>query len=509
MPRNIIFVCADQLGARYLDCYGGPVPSTPTLSALAREGVRFDRCYATCPVCAPNRATMLTGRSPVIHGLQVNNQVLRTEMPTYAHVLRRAGYRTGGFGKFHQTPMHQPIPRDVWNLGFDESMITEDTKWGPWLEWVGREHPEHYDTALGLAWHNWPNTPLSPERARAVDATRRIYEPLRQSQPFRLMWPSPLPAELHDTTFITNCGLDFIRRHRAEHADQPFFCHISYVDPHDPYDPPAPYSSMFRPEDMPDALPADWLADPCPTLRANQVFHGFERIYDKPEVVRQLRAFYHGSMRFMDDQIARIVTYLRKADLWNDTVLLFTSDHGDLLGDHGLLTKGEKPYDGGVRCPLVVAGGGSSAGSTDRLTCTLDLFPTFCDWADVPAAERPPVEGRSFAPVCAGLADPDPWPAVSVAYGSVESVVSADQWRLSRFVDDNYGQLFNLADDPDEQRNLYCDPASAARRQRMLEQLVDVMARPRRIRDYRAMPAVNGRKMDTPGGELIPLSPVF
>ncbi len=123
--KNIIFITADQLAARWLGCYGSGVDSTPTLDRLAAEGVRFERCYATFPVCAPNRATMLTGRSPVVHGITTNNYVLRTDMPTYAHVLQRQGYRTGGFGKFHQTPMHMPVG-DMAHLGFDESVVSDE-----------------------------------------------------------------------------------------------------------------------------------------------------------------------------------------------------------------------------------------------------------------------------------------------------------------------------------------------------------------------------------------------
>jgi choline-sulfatase len=492
-PLNIVFIMADQLAAGFLHCYGGEVDSTPTLDRLAAEGARFERCYATHPVCAPNRATILTGRSSCVHGIISNNFVLATDDPTYAHVLRAAGYRTGGFGKFHQTPMHTPAPDHLAHLGFDVSHVTEDPKW-PWLDWVAEHHPDYYEPALAMCWP-WPNTPSDPRFAEREEALRQYLTPLQEAEPWPLMHPSPLPPEVHDTTYITEMGLTFMQDCVDHHAGQPFFCHVSYVDPHDPYDPPEPYASMFDPADMRDPLPAAWMEEDFETLAAaHHEFPGFSDIYDQPAVIRRLRALYHGSLRFLDDQIARIVSFLEAQGLWDSAVLVFTTDHGDMLGDHGLITKGVKPYDTGIRVPLIVAGAGVAPQVVDRLTCTLDFYPTFCDWAALPPEARPPVEGCSFAPVCAGGDDPEPWPEVLVSYGGVQTVISDDGWRLTRFPDEARGQMFNLVADPGEQHNLYDDPAFADRRRRLLEQLVRALGRPGRTPHYRTMPVVDGMK---------------
>jgi arylsulfatase len=490
--KNIIFIMADQLAAKWLGCYGSDVPSTPSLDRLAAQGMRFDRCYATFPVCAPNRATALTGRSPVVHGITTNNYVLRTDMPTYAHVLRRQGYRTGGFGKFHQTPMHMPVPDSLDYLGFDEAVVSEDPKWGPWTEWIKREHPEYYDAALAVAWPFWPNHPAPEDVSRAKRARNRILVPLMARSLWPVMYPSPLPPELHDTTFITDRGLDFIDRHRVEHPDEPFFCHISYVDPHDPYDPPEPYASRFEPADMPAPLPAEWIDEGIQALAKAQRFWRFDQVWHNPDVVAHLRALYHGSLRLIDQQIGRLVTYLHANGLWEDTVLVFTTDHGEMLGDHGLMTKGPNHYDAGIRVPLIVAGGGVAAGVSDRLTSTLDFFPSFCDWAGVEAQQRPPLEGRSLAPVSSGEPDPAPWGEVSVATGAVRSVLTDDGWRLTRFVAEDKGQLFDLNADPDEQVNLYASPQHTERRQWMLERLVAVESRPAQFPQYRTLPVDGG-----------------
>jgi len=416
-------------------------------------------------------------------------------------VLQARGYHTGGFGKFHQTPMHCPVPENLAYLGFDESLVTEDPKW-PWLRWVEREHPEHYEWALAMVW-DWPNHPRPEGGPLADQAREELLVPLREKSAWAMMYASPLPPEVHDTTYITNLGLDFLERHQANHGDQPFFCHVSYVDPHDPYDPPEPYASMYDPNDMSDALPAEWTGQGFETLHGSQrFFRGFEQIKDQPEVLRQWRAFYHGSLRYMDDQIARLVDFLHANDLWQTTILVFTTDHGEMLGDHGLVTKGVKHYDKGIRCPLIVAGGPVAAQTSTRLTCTLDFYPTFCDWADVPRRDRPPLEGKSFAGLCAGDGNDDGWQEVSVAIGTVESVITDDGWRLTRYLGDEKGQMFNLAEDPDEQRNLYDDPAFAAKRQELLERLVRAMAAPRLVPQYRNLPLVEGRKRTPVRGQF-------
>lgn len=494
-PKNVLFIMADQLPAAMLGCYGSGVASTPVLDALAEEGVRFDRCYASTPICAPNRANCLTGRSPCVHGMMNNNYALAADAPTYAHVLKAHGYRTGGFGKFHQHPMPMGLPEDVAYLGFDESILSEDPKWGPWQEWVAREHPEHADTALGMAW-GWGDMQETPEtRQRNKILREKHIVPAQQKSPWSLTYTSPLPHEAHDTTFITELGLDFMRRHAASHPEKAFFCHVSYVDPHDPYDPPEPYASMFKAEDMVDATPAAWMPKGVVELEKSRDFFGGQReALVQSSTVRELRAKFHGSLKFLDDQIGRLVTYLKENNLWEDTILVFTTDHGDMLGDQELMTKGVKHYDKGVRCPLLVAGGGVIPAVVDDLVCTLDFFPTFADWCCVPEDMLPPLEGQSFAPVCAGGVMPKPWPEILISYLDTHTVITADGWRLTRYAYEEQGQMFNLREDPDEQHDLYEDPSYADVRQRLLEGLVRAMGRPSRLPHYRNLPVMDGRK---------------
>jgi arylsulfatase A-like enzyme len=487
---NIVFVMADQLPAAQVGCYGSGVDSTPTLDRLAAEGLRFDRCYATSPICAPNRATLLTGRSPAIHGLVENCQALPNDTPTYAHLLQRRGYRTGGFGKFHQTPMRMPAPQDASFLGFDESWITEDVKW-PWAEYIAEHHAENLDEALALCWTFW-NKPQTHLRDEAVKAVERILKPRQDASPHRIMFESPVPADLHDTAVITGLGIDFVERHLAEHPDEPFLCHLSYVDPHDPYDPPHPYASMFNPEDMPAPIPGEWTEESFPTLEAGQRFADFDRLTREPQTMAKMRALYHGTLKLMDDQIARLINVLEEKGVRGQTVFVFTTDHGDLLGDHALPTKGIKPYDTGIRCPLILAGPGIETGVVDDLVCTLDFFPSFCDLAGIPEEERIPHEGRSFVPGSRG----EKRDAVLVGYQNMHTVVTDDRWRLTVWDGEDGGQLFDLANDPQEQQNRYHDPDCAARRERMLRELIRLQNEPALVPHYRTLPLVDGRRAD-------------
>ncbi len=514
---NIIFITADQLGAKHLNCYGSGVPSTPALDAIAARGTRFDRYYASSPVCTPNRAIMLTGRSAVVNGMISNNFTLNSDTPTYAQVLKYHGYHTAGFGKFHQCPMPLPHPPNYSHLGFDETVITEDPKWGAYTEWIRTNHPEYFDAALAVAWHEPKmHKPLPDKRYQnnyVQDIRQKILDPIRSAPPWDQVYTSPLPAECHQTTWITDLALDYMERRRDDHPEQPFMCTISYVDPHDPYDPPKLYDTMFDPDDMPDPVEAAWKEEGNALFDEAQSWLGFKPHANDIDTIKKLRANYHGSIKFIDDQIARIDAYLEKNELWDNTIVIFSTDHGDALGDHQLICKGLIPYDAGIRCPLIVTGAGVSAQVSDQLSCTLDFFPTFCDWASIPTENRPPLEGRSFAEICETGQSSKGWGSVQVALGPVESIISADGWRMTIFDNSRaQNQLIHLREDPDEQLNLYNDPAYADVRLHMFEQLAHHNMQVRSMDQYRNLPVVDGKKRSPGGlgnGDLVSPLPLY
>jgi arylsulfatase A-like enzyme len=481
---NIVFIQADQLAARQLGCYGGGLDSSPTLDRLAGEGMRFDRCYTSFPISLPNRASTLTGRTPGIHGLINGRTRLLDDHPCYAQCLRDVGYRIGGFGKFHREGTSSPHPRRLDDLGFDEALIVEDDKRGPYLDWIQTHHPEWYELALGRLGKCMGM--LTPEQRKMREHAREtVFRPLFAQEQYVHMFPSPFPAEVHDSTWITDHGIDFMQRHTVAHPDTPFFCQISYVDPHDPYDPPAPYSDLYSADDVPPPLPIEWQSQGPACMDTYNALNCRVIRNENPAIFRRAKALYHGSVRFVDDQIGRIIRHLEESELSGNTVVVFTTDHGDMIGDHGCLAKGFVHYDGSVRCPLIAWGAGVGSGTADSLQCALDFFPTFCDLAGVPSEALPPLEGRSFAPALeAGDNAGTGHQEVAIWYDGVQSVVTDDGWRLTRFLEHGEGQMFHLQADQDEQHNLYASAAHAEVRQCLLERALAAAARPFAIPRY-------------------------
>jgi arylsulfatase len=506
---NIVLIMADQLSAAFIQCYGSGVNSTPCLDSLAAEGTRFSRCYASAPVCAPNRACMLTGRSPEVHGIITNNYALQSDNPTYANVLKYHGYTCGGFGKFHQTPMSYATPLDLSYLGFDEVAVTEDPMWSTYIDWVRKNHPDCLEQALAVT--NSHGGVVAPNyraetKQGASDEDYRLKEegfkkhllPRMNASPWERMYESPLDAKADDCVYITDKGLDFMKRKKS--SDQPFLCHLSCIGPHDPYDPSAPYSTMFSPQDMKEEIPAEWKNDPHASFfdgfRDNYL--NFRKICEDKENIAKWRALYHGSIRMIDDQISRVVHFLKTEGLWEDTVIIFTTDHGDSMGDHGMISKGIHHYDTCIRTPLIVGGGyGEHIGDTDRLTATTDFFPTFCELASVPAENMPPIEGSSFAGFIRSGYEQNRHKSVNVCLSIASTVVSDDGWRMTVYDKSPARQLFYLPDDPTEQHNLYYDPKYNEIKIRLLEMLINNKARNTMLpAHYRNIPILHGRKID-------------
>lgn len=499
---NIVFIMADQLAASFIGCYGSGVASTPTLDHIASVGVRFDRNYAVSPVCTPNRCSIFTGRSPEVHGMITNNYHLTTDAPLFTHVLKTQGYRTGGFGKFHFTemPLHPYV--DLKPYGFDEAVMTEDPRFGHWLDWIDKEHHEYYETALGLC---WPQPYMKNYNGQDIEAkwhaTReKILGPIEKASPWYRMYTSPLPKELQQTVYITDRSLDFLRNHHNTHADQPFCAFISYVAPHDPYDPPKPYDTMFNPADMKAPIKRAVDKYDIPELETARDYFGpdfgsgpgaFRNVSDNIDTMKKLRALYHGNIKLIDEQIARVVKYLEEIGEMENTIIVFTTDHGDMMGDHGFVAKGMMHYDTCIRTPLIVAGRGIKGGVVSpRMTSSLDLYPTFCEWAG--ASLLPPLEGKSFAGTCGGDAKDEGWSAVPVELFTAQTIVTKDQWRYTLYLEPGKGQMFNLKDDPEEQRDLFHDKAMNEKHLELAEDHARTYLQTHQVPQYRVLPIQNG-----------------
>lgn len=477
---DILLILADQWGAASVGAYGCDVPGvTPHLDALAAQGVRYERHYTPTPICAPARNAMLTGRSPSVTGVVANDIEPRADIPFVTAELREVGYHTVGVGKFHFTPHTNYPPSDLDHLGFDQVEVTEDTRHGAWLDWVSREHPEHYEAAFATAWPTPYLAALPPDgrdaRAEWAAAHARHVEPLTAAPYRRIAHPSPLPAEVQQSAWIADRAIANLTEAAASSA--PTFHYVSFVDPHDPYDPPQEWASRFDWQDMPAPIPQAWDRSSAPWEYAVFQDSKFDLDTFDGETWARLRAAFYASAAFVDHQIGRVLDAVAASG--RDTLVLFTTDHGDLIGDHGLLMKGPWHYDRAIRCPMIVAGAGTARGQVfDGLTSHLDLRPTILD-----AAGLDPGPGEGYvlprhAEQLAGarrrerLVVETNTSYVAPARDLVRTVITDDGWRLSVFCDQQWGELFDLTNDPDEQHNLFHDDGHLRRRLALTEALV-------------------------------------
>jgi len=493
---NVVFFMVDQLSARWLEAAEAGACPVPNLERLKRRGVTFRHCYSSNPVCQPARATLATGLTSRQHGVLQNGYRLDASLWNFMRALQQAGWRTGSHGKIHFLPHWEKIRPEYDGFGWDVIHHTEDLRAGDWLDWIEAEHPQHYDTALALTRAPWiPEfAAYGPEKR---DLQKRIHEILETFEWAKPDFPAdtdfaytfPMPAELSQTEWITRHAERFIRE---TPAGTPLYAHVSYVQPHSPYCPPGEYMHAVDPSKLPPIAPPEWLeADPhAPAY--------FRRQKCEPGDWMLRRHYYFADIAHLDAQLGRVMDALDAAGRTDDTYLVFLSDHGEMLGDHGFHQKEERHYDACIRVPLIIAGPDVSGGTTrEEIVQLEDLAPTVLDMAGLPQPryenrmstylrqgfdEVPTLPGRSLLPLCLG----EPvagWreDAYVESYNAIWSVDPQDwartlrtrDWRYTFYPCQGGEQLFNVTEDPQEQHNLVADPACATLRRELRDRLTE------------------------------------
>jgi len=509
---NILCIITDQQRADHLGCSGNPTLRTPHIDRIAARGVRFERAYVNCPLCMPGRATLFTGRTPRGHGVRTNGIDLDWSIPTLPQALVDAGYRTHSVGKLHlrrfgpvhgrpiaeHDPAQHPEVRDLWLNGAISELPTPyygiqtadfvgahgGGVFGDYLNWLQHAHP----TAVKL---------LSPDHARVP--------PSGAEQSYKMA----LPAELHYTPWVADRSIDFLRR--AANGDDPFFLWCSFSDPHHPYGPPAPYDSLYDPADV--ALPTrrvGELDDLAPFFRQS-VEQGLRlagRI-DRPARIpdahmREIIAHTYGMIALIDEHVGRILDALDALGLRENTIVMFMSDHGDMMGDHWLLNKGPFHFEGLLRVPFIWSWPGRfpEGVATHALASLLDFAPTVLDLCDAPIPEGltppepearcqlPAWPGRALTPILTGEAE-TVQDAVVVEndedyLGLKLRTLVTKRYKLTLYGGQPFGELFDLQTDPDELHNRWADPAYQPVRTELTRRLLDELVRtdsvlPRRL----------------------------
>jgi len=421
---NILIIMSDQHAPNAMGCAGDPVIRTPNLDRLAGQGMRFTNAYCPCPLCVPSRMSFMSGRYPSRNEVWTNNAMLASSIPTWPHVLGLAGYETALIGRMHFLGPDQ-------RHGFMERPIGEGTARHPGAPELG-----------GPRYTRFPMSTAGQKRASFEYAGRgtSFYQ--------------------HYDTDVTGFACRFLRKH-AERK-QPFAAVTGFILPHPPYIGPKALFDYYS-ERVP-ATPHEG-GEPAYVQQMQK-----SRSLIPPATEHQLRvarAAYYAMVEFMDGNIGRILETLDETGLAENTLLVYCSDHGDMMGDHGLWSK-KSFYEQAVGIPLIarLPGVAEPGSLCDSLCSLVDMAPTFGELAGAPEMDA---DGESLVPLLKGQANPDRVVLSELAemnggprFESVGRMVRYGPWKLwqHQTVDGTVfpPALFNLKDDPREHRNLAAAP---------------------------------------------------
>ncbi|WP_170334635.1 choline-sulfatase [Ruegeria arenilitoris] len=431
---NIVVIMADQLAPHWTGAYGHPVARTPNIDALAARGMRFDAAYCNSPLCAPSRFAFMSGQLISRIAAYDNASEFRASVPTFAHYLKALGYRTCLSGKMHFVGPDQ-------KHGFQDRVTTDiypaDFAWTP--DW------EAPDERIDKWYHNMQTV---KESGVAVATFQTDYD--------------------DEVGFAARRWLIDRGRERAAGQDTPFCMVASFIHPHDPYVAKPEWWDLYDDDEipMPEFVPALDEQDPF----SRRVMDGIEAsvVPLSEEEVRRARRAYLANVSYFDSKVGEIVKAIEDIGESDNTIIIVTADHGDMLGERGLWYK-MNFFEHSARVPLIMAGAGVSHGVAGNACSLLDLLPTFIDIAGGSAATLgEPVDGRSLMPLARGEADPvdeaigeycaemTPYPVFMIRRGPLKYI----------HCDADPPQLYDLAQDPLETKNIangstYRDAAAA------------------------------------------------
>jgi arylsulfatase A-like enzyme len=435
---NILFIMVDEMRWNVMSCEGHPFVKTPNLDRLAREGTRFAATYTCSPVCTPSRYCAFTSRYAHVHGAVNNGVPPAAGQLLLPAILQHHGYATAISGKLHFLPAHASHGfDDFWSYGGEGP-----GKLPSWPEFLAQAHSKAERTLLDQP---YPNDPLGRDIARLA-----------------------YPKEDTQTFWITARAGDFLRKRDKQ---KPFFLFVSYLDPHSPSHLPEPYWSMFDPAKMPTPnIPETVKQERRAALKAGARGPGPARsLLDNEEMARQLTAKYFAKVCMVDDNVGKLLQDIEQLGLMGNTLIVFTADHGNMLGDRGRWFKGLM-YEGSSRIPLLIKAPKASALAatfnqgrvvTDIVE-NIDVMPTLMEMAGLPLPPQAGFQGKSLVNL---VTRKDPkWK--NTAYSELgPKMIRTPQYKLIKTGADY--ELYDMTRDSQEQNNLVNDPGHA----RVIEEL--------------------------------------
>lgn len=473
---NVLWFCTDQQRYDTLGCYGNGFVRTPNIDRLAAMGVRFNRAYSQSPVCTPSRASFMTGRYPRTCKVRQNGQDIGPDERLITKIFHDNGYTCGLSGKLHLSACNQQTGRNI------EPRIDDGYDYFRWSH-----HPSGVNKNSG-----WPmNEYTMWLESKGV----KFHTPQRPDTRYVHVG---MPEEYHQSTWCTDCAIEYMKS--AKSYDKPWFFSVNVYDPHHAFDPPQEYLERYLDHlddiPLPNYVPGE--LDNKPLFQT--IDHGgaydskgnfsFDAMTEYDH--KMLRAAYWAMIDLIDVQVGRLLDYLEQSGQLNDTLIIFMSDHGENLGDHGMYLKGPYFYDNNVRVPLIIAWPSVIEGGreTDALVELVDIAPTLCEALGIQPYEG--MQGKSLWSLLKGQSPLDSHrESVYCEYYNAnikhrnplafDTMVCDGRYKLVKVHDRNHemtckGELYDLALDPGETVNRYDDPAYADIKTRMLEIMCDRMA---------------------------------
>ena len=454
-PPNIILIITDQQRFDTINALGFPYMDTPHIDRLVNEGVSFDNCHITAPSCAPARASLFTGFYPHVTGIMRNADRWRR---SWIEDLNEAGYHCVNIGKMHTQPFETP-------LGFHERYVVENKD--RYLE--GRYYFDEWDKALA---------------ARGLVKQQREQYRRRDDYHERMgAFAWDLPADTHSDNFVGGLAQWWLRSYPKT---EPLFLQIGFPGPHPPYDPTPDMAAQYIDRDLPlpSVTQAELDGQPPPFLELRR--HNTEVDHDSivhlgnpsRAQLQRLRAYYAANVSMIDQQVGQIMGTLEEEGYLENSVVIFTSDHGDCLGDHGHIQKWTM-YDIITRAPAIFwSPGRFPAGRRVGELCQwMDIGQTVLELAGV--TPRGEMQTISLVPALQG----EYWAGREYVYaehpadgnyeGPYMTMIRSERWKLVHFLDQAYGQLFYLSADPDEVNNLWDDAGLADVKRQLLDTMLN------------------------------------
>lgn len=452
---HIIFIITDQQRFDTIRALGFPYMDTPNLDRLVTEGVSFNNCFITAPSCAPSRASVFTGYYPHTTGIMKNAD---SWSRSWVELLAEAGYTCVNIGKMHTWPYDTP-------LGFHERYVVENKD--RYLE--NRYYFDEWDKALA---------------AQGMVKQQREFYRQREDYDERLgAFEWELPPDTQSDNFVGNLAAWWIRHKPA--PEHPLFMEIGFPGPHPPYDPTPDYAAPYMDRELPlPHVTEEELANQPPPFQAMR-HHNAEVDHDSVvhllnptrEQLQRQRAYYLANVTMIDEKVGEILQALDEKGYLENAVVIFASDHGDALGDHGHSQKWTM-YDIITRVPLIVWSPGRFTGNRqfDDLCSLMDIGPTILELAGVTPPDS--MEAESLLPALEG----EEWQGREVVFSEHSrdgilretdfmTMVRTQDWKLVHFLDEPFGQLFDLANDPEEVNNLWDDPQHADKKRELLDMM--------------------------------------